>query len=50
MILDEFGIVTRGLSTASNTDQWHYNKGYVGRVNVSKRFYTEDSIEAMVFI
>ena len=49
MILDEFGIVTRGLSTASNTDQWHYNKRIIG---ASKCFqagfiYNEDCLEAM---
>ncbi len=51
MIHDEFGIVTRGLSTASNTDQWHYNKGFIGASKCFQAFiYTEDSIEAMVFI
>ncbi len=51
MILDEFGIVTRGLSTASNTDQWHYNNGFIGASKCFQAFiYTEDSIEAMVFI
>lgn len=51
MILDEFGIVTRGLSTASNTDQWHYNNGFIGASKCFQLFvYTEQSIEAMVFI
>ena len=51
IIHDEFGIVTRGLSTASKTDQWHYNKGFIGASKCFQAFiYTEDSIEAMVFI
>lgn len=51
IIHDEFGIVTRGLSTASITDRWHYNNGFIGASKCFQAFiYTEDSIEAMVFI
>lgn len=51
MITDEFGIVTRGLSTASKLDNWHYNNGFIGSSKCFQAFiYTEDAIEAMLFI
>ena len=51
MIHDEFGIVTRGLSTASNTDKWHYDNGFIGASKCFQAFiYTENAIEAMLFI
>ena len=51
MVHDEFGIVTRGLSTASKTDNWHYNSGYIGASKSFQIFiYTEDNIEGMIFI
>lgn len=51
MVHDEFGIVTRGLSTGSVTDQWHYNNGFIGASNSFQVFiYSENAIEAMIFI
>lgn len=48
---DEFGIVTRGLSTASGTDKWHYDNGFIGASKVFQCFvYSEDTLEAMLFI
>lgn len=51
MVHDEFGVVTRRLSTGSDTDQWHYNKGFIGASNSFQVFiYSENAIEAVIFM
>lgn len=51
MVFDEYGVVTRGLSTRAKVDQWHYNGGYIGASDCFQAFiYSKSAIEAMLFI
>lgn len=51
MLDDSYGIVTRGLSTASVNDKWHHNSGYIGSSKVFQCFiYSKSRIEAQLFI
>lgn len=51
IVVDEFGIITRGLSTAAETDLWHRNKGFVGASKAFQLFiYSKERVEAMIFI
>ena len=51
MVFDEYGIVTRGLSTRAVTDHWHYKSGFLGSSECFQAFiYSKDAIEAMLFI
>jgi hypothetical protein len=51
MSVDQFGVVTRSLSTAARTDKWHREEGFVGAM---KRFmlfsYDTDALTAIDYV
>lgn len=48
---DDFGIVTRTLATKAKTDDWHYEKGFVGSRKTFQIFeYDTDSLEANYYV
>jgi hypothetical protein len=49
--VDQFGVVTRSLSTAARTDKWHREEGYVGAMKRFQLFEFEpDSLAAIHYV